>query len=163
MWVQGQLLTIQAEVAEGTAKFMANLLKPDCWNQVLYIFRDESTHCIPAGPWKGLPRVNKSLLDIFQEGPWARHRTELQETMEALTMVEFLREIRKGSIRLAAGITGTSYRLLQAFLTPLQELLLLWVTVTIRFAVVPAAWLHLIIVALPKGLSQVGGLLESPF
>ena len=40
---------------------------------------------------------------------------------------------------------------------PLQELLLLWVTIAIRFAVVPAAWLHLIIVALPKGSSQVGG------
>ena len=72
-------------------------------------------------------------------------------------MVEFLREIGKGSIGSAAGITGTSYGLLRAFPAPLQELLLLWVTIAIRFAVVPAAWLHLIIVALPKGSSQVGG------
>ena len=136
---------------------MADLSKPNCWNEVPYDVEDESTHHIPAGPWKGLPRANKTLLEVFREGPWARHRMELQNTMEAPTMVEFLREIGKGSIGSAAGITGTSYGLLRAFLTPLQELLLLWVTIAIRFAVVPAAWLHLIIVALPKGSSQVGG------
>ena len=157
MWVQGRLLTIRAEVAEGAAKFMANLSKPDCWNQVPYVFEDESTHHIPAGPWKGLPRANKALLEVFREGPWARHRAELRDTMKAPTMVEFLREIGKGSIGSAAGITGTSYGLLRAFPAALQELLLLWVTIAVRFAVVPAAWLHLIIVALPKGSSQVGG------
>ena len=157
MWVQGRLLTIQAEVAEAAAKFMADLSKPNCWNEVPYDFEDESTHCIPAGPWKGLPRASTVLLEVFQEGPWEKYRTELQRTMEAPTMAEFLREIGKGSIALAAGITGTSYGLLRAFPSSLQELLLVWVTIAIKFAAVPAAWLHLIIVALPKGSSQVGG------
>jgi len=96
-------------------------------------------------------------MEVYSEGPWAGHKTELRNTMVAPTMTEFLKEVGKGSIGSAAGITGTSYGLLRAFPTPLQELLLLWVTIAIRFAVVPAAWLHLIIVALPKGSSQVGG------
>ena len=34
MWVQGRLLMIRAEVAEAAARFMADLLKLNCWNEV---------------------------------------------------------------------------------------------------------------------------------
>ena len=39
----------------------------------------------------------------------------------------------------------------------LQEVLHKWVAIAVMLAVVPAAWLHLIIVGLPKGSGQVGG------
>ena len=137
---------------------MASLSVADQWNLIPYDTADHSSTVFPEGSgWAGHRRASALLLEAFNSHDWAPHRWEFDRAFHAPSFAEFLDEIGRGSADSSAGITGIGYGHLGAFPRRLQRLFHKLVQVVVVHGVVPDGLVDLIIVALPKGSAQVGG------